>query len=111
MNQNQTTKSKKKEKQSNSLCGVWYDDNKYSGAKYTIKKENGKIFLYRKFNMDGNIAKTEMAINEKSYETEVYYKYNKDKTSAGDYYTVGAFGNVLCIYDNQGLVKRIYAVK
>jgi hypothetical protein len=67
---------------SNKIIGEWLDESSYVGAKYTLMKKNGKIFMVRKFK-DGSGSEKEMI--QKNHSSKLRFE-EKDGNDFGEHY-------------------------
>lgn len=91
---------------SDEIIGEWLDESPYVGAKYTLKKKNGKIIMVRKFK-DGSGSEKEMI--QKKHSGKLRFE-EKEGNDFGEYYLIERNGN-LGAYDSAGLISTMQAIK
>lgn len=91
---------------SDEIIGEWLDESPYVGAKYTLMKKNGKIFMVRKFK-DGSGSEKEMI--KKSHSGKLRFE-EKEGNDFGEYYLIERNGN-LGVYDRAGLISTMRPIK
>lgn len=94
------------EKNFGEIIGKWLDDSPYVGAKYTLLKRNGKIFIICKYK-DGSGFEKEMI--QKKQSGKLRFE-EKGSNGSEDYYLIERNEN-LGIYDNYGLIRTIRSIK
>ncbi len=91
---------------SGKIIGEWLDESPYIGARYTLIKKNGKIFMIGKFK-DGSGSEKEMVQKNQSWMLRFEEKGGND---FGEYYVIEKNGN-LGAYDSDGLINTMRSIK